>query len=336
MIKNLVSVIIPCYNGECFIDRSIRSVYEQDYPSVELIVVDDGSTDRSKERIMEWEGLFLHAGRKFRYIYQQNRGLGGAIDTGLKYVSGQYLTLLDADDRFLQGAISKKAAYLIQNPDVAAVRNNGWIVSGKTRWLFVQTDAEKNLADVFTALLLGKTNNWAGSYMVRTELLFSFYQDRVIYPSRFGQNLQILLPVVYKRRCGFIDEPLMEYIRQEESLSSAALNGASLSKEILNADGYLDIRRHLLKEIVTDQVSQEILLKQIYAEHCRRKMQIALAHKSKCLLVESYMELKNTIVPTLNDRIIYYQLVCKPVSFCLRLIRKTKKIVGRKQFDQHY
>lgn len=333
MNNNLVSVIIPCYNGERFIDRSIRSVYEQDYTAVELIVVDDGSTDHSKEKIMAWESLFLNKGLKFQYIYQQNRGLGGAIDTGLKYVSGKYLTLLDADDRFLQGSISKKVAYLIQNSNAAAVRSNGWTVSGKNRWLFVQTDAEKNITDIFTALLLGKTNNWAGSYMVRTDILFTFYHDRTIYPSRFGQNLQILLPVVYNRRCGFIDEPLMEYIRQEESLSSTISDGASLSKAILNADGYLDIRKHLLKQIVTDQASQEILLKHVYAEHCRRKIQIALAHKERSLLMESYVELKNTTTPTLNDRILYYQLACRPVSFCLRLARKISKIVGGKQFD---
>ena len=333
MNNNLVSVIIPCYNGEQFIDRSIRSVYEQDYSNIELIVVDDGSKDHSKEKIMKWEGLFQNKGYTFRYIYQQNRGLGGAIDTGLKYISGEFLTLLDADDQFLQGSISKKVDFLLQNPDAAAVRSNGWIISGENRWLFVQTEAEKNITDIFTALLFGKTNNWAGSYMVRTNILFSFYSDRMIYPSRFGQNLQILLPVVYNRRCGFIDDPLMEYIRQEESLSSTISVDASLSKAILNADGYLDIRKHLLKQIVTDQAYQEILLKHVYAEHCRRKIQIALAHKERSLLKESYVELKNTTKPTLNDRILYYQLTCKPVYFCLRLVRKISKIVGGKQID---
>lgn len=329
MIDNLVSVIIPCYNGERFIDRSIRSVYEQDYPAVELIVVDDGSTDCSRGKIIAWENLFLKKGWTFQYIYQQNRGPGGAIDTGLKYVSGQYLTLLDADDRFLHGSISKKVDYLIQNSDAAAVRSNGWTVSKKNRWLFVQTDAEKNISDIFTALLLGKTNNWAGSYMVRTDLLFSFYPDRTIYPSRFGQNLQLLLPVVYNRKCGFIDEPLMEYIRQEESLSSTASVDISLQKAIRNADGYLDIRKHLLKQIVADQASQEALLKQVYAEHYRSKIQIALTHKERALLAESYGKLKHTTIPTLNDRILYYQLACRPVSFCLRLVRKISKIVGR-------
>ena len=326
-MSNYVSVIIPCYNGERFIDRSIRSVYEQDYSDIELIVVNDGSTDRSEEKITAWESLFSQKGWKFRYIYQENQGLGGAINTGLKYISGEYLTLLDANDRFLQGAISKKAAYLFQHPDAAAVRSNGWTVSGNSRWLFIQTDDEKNITDVFAALLLGKTNNWAGSYLVRTEPLFKFYPDRSIYPSRFGQNLQILLPVVYHQKCGFIDEPLMEYIKQEDSLSSVKSFDLALQKALQNARGYWDIREHLIKCIITELPEQERWQKQVYAEYCRNIIQIALEHKSKPLLQEYYAELKKNAIPTLNDKISYYKLVCKPVSFCLRLVRKINAII---------
>ena len=329
MGKNLVSVIIPCYNDELYIDRSICSVYEQDYDNIELIIVNDGSTDNSEEKIIKWEKRFLNKGWKFHYISQQNRGPGGAIDTGLKYVSGQYLTLLDADDKYLQGSISKKAEFLSQNPKVAAVRSNGWIISGENQWLFVQDEVEKKIVDIFIPLLLGKTNNWAGSYMVRTDLLFSFYPDRSIYPSRFGQNLQILLPVVYSHTCGFIDIPLMEYIKREGSLTSATNNKLSLQKSLQNAEGYLDIREHLLKQIVIEQPLQRKLLKLVYAEHYRQKIQIALEYKEKSLLKGCYWKLKEYTIPDLNDYIAYYQLICRPISLVLQLVRKIKNIRRR-------
>lgn len=55
--------------------------------------------------------------------------------------------------------------------------------------------------------------------MVRTSALFDFYPDREIYQSRFGQNLQFLMPLTYKKKCGYIDEPQMIYNIQEDSLS---------------------------------------------------------------------------------------------------------------------
>lgn len=137
-MKELVSVIIPCYNGEKFIERSIRSVIEQDYPYIELIVVDDGSTDKSKDIILKLKKEFDNENRKLKYIFQENRGLGGAIDTGLKSVTGKYLTLLDADDRYLPDSIKGKAEFLISHPDYTGVRSNGWRICGNQRWLFVQ------------------------------------------------------------------------------------------------------------------------------------------------------------------------------------------------------
>ena len=140
MTKPIVSVIIPCYNGSSDIDRSIESVYIQDYPNIELIVVDDGSTDNSGEMILSWEFRFAEKGFILKYVYQQNRGLGGAIDTGLKHVTGEYLTLLDADDYYLAGSVSKKAKYLDEHPECVGVRSNGWMVRGAEKKLFITSD----------------------------------------------------------------------------------------------------------------------------------------------------------------------------------------------------
>ena len=133
---NKVSVIIPCYNGESVVNRSIESIYNQSYGNIELIVVDDGSIDNSKEVILGWKGKFLNKGYVLKYVYQKNRGLGGAIDKGLKYVTGEYLTLLDADDYYLPESVLKRAEFLDNNPEYAAVRSNGWMVSGEERRLF--------------------------------------------------------------------------------------------------------------------------------------------------------------------------------------------------------
>ena len=159
-MDKLVSVIIPCYNGERFIDQSIASVYLQDYTPIELIVVDDGSTDGSAERIQAWKERFTQKGDTLKYLYQTNQGQAAATNYGLKHVTGQYLSLLDADDVFLPGSLSTRREFLEAHPDYVGVRSNGWRVCGKDRQLFIISDEEKQIADLFTALSFGKTNHF--------------------------------------------------------------------------------------------------------------------------------------------------------------------------------
>ena len=76
--SDLVSVIIPCYNHGAYLVEAIESILAQTYPNIEIIVVDDGSTDNTKEVACGFE--------KVRYIYQTNAGLSAARNTGIKLV----------------------------------------------------------------------------------------------------------------------------------------------------------------------------------------------------------------------------------------------------------
>ena len=89
----LVSVVIPCYNQAHFLGEAIESVLAQTYPHLEIVVVDDGSTDNTGEVAARYPGV--------RYVRQENQGLAAARNTGLRHSSGDYLVFLDADDRLL-------------------------------------------------------------------------------------------------------------------------------------------------------------------------------------------------------------------------------------------
>lgn len=103
MKKQLVSVIIPAYNAEKFIANSIESVMQQSYSNVELILVNDGSTD-STDEICKRYALDCS---KIKYIQQENRGEGGARNTGLDIAEGEYIVFLDADDSLPYDAVDK-------------------------------------------------------------------------------------------------------------------------------------------------------------------------------------------------------------------------------------
>ena len=97
MKSNLVSVIIPCYNGEKYLSQALKSVLWQTYNNWECILVDDGSTDKSAEIFKK----YAQHDNRFRYIYQENKGLAASRNTGLVIARGDFIQFLDDDDILL-------------------------------------------------------------------------------------------------------------------------------------------------------------------------------------------------------------------------------------------
>ena len=103
MVEELVSIIICVYNGEKYIESCLKSVLAQTYPNIEAIVVDDGSTDRTSSIVKNFPGI--------KYIYQENKGVAEARNTGLKYCNGDYIAWLDADDLYLPEKVEEQVNF---------------------------------------------------------------------------------------------------------------------------------------------------------------------------------------------------------------------------------
>ena len=104
-----VSVIIPAYNAETFLAEAIDSVIAQEYPSLEIIVVDDGSTDLTA-------GVARRYGSRVRLLRQPNGGIGSARNTGVDAANGDLLAFLDADDVWTNGALKARLTMLETQP----------------------------------------------------------------------------------------------------------------------------------------------------------------------------------------------------------------------------
>lgn len=102
--KNKVSIIIPCYNSEKYVGRSIESAIDQDYKPKEVIVIDDGSTDKSQNIIRSFEPYI-------KWGHQKNGGAPKARNHGLSVASGEFVKFLDADDLLVEGAIEKQVRH---------------------------------------------------------------------------------------------------------------------------------------------------------------------------------------------------------------------------------
>ncbi|MDQ3256329.1 MAG: glycosyltransferase [Acidobacteriota bacterium] len=109
----LVTVIITCYNQARFIGETIESVIGQTHPDCEVIVVDDGSTDDTAQIVARYEGV--------RYIRQTNQGVAAARNTGLRHSKGEYLIIMDGDDRLLPDTVAIGLEKHEEHPECAFV-----------------------------------------------------------------------------------------------------------------------------------------------------------------------------------------------------------------------
>lgn len=318
----MVSVIIPCFNGEKFIDRCISSILNQTYKNIELIFVNDGSTDDTEKIIINNKNRIEKELSRFIYIKKINGGPASAVNEGLKHVTGQFLTLLDVDDYLMEESILMRRSFLVDNIDYDIVRSNGYIVKEENLDeiidIFVSEKQEKESIYIFEQLIEGKTNNWSGSYMIRVSKLFNFYKNKKIYESKYGQNLQLLLPLAYNGKSGFIDIPLMKYINQQISLSK--ING-DFEKEKNALLGYKDIRVNLIKNICKSNELQKYLDK-IEILYARYLIELAFSYKNKELMNRSFQILKEYKEDTIEDKILYYNLNNRIMEIILRIIKK--------------
>jgi glycosyltransferase involved in cell wall biosynthesis len=137
----LVSVVIPAYNREKDILRALNSVISQTYKDFEIIIVDDGSQDRTKEVIIP----YLKEG-KVKYLYQNNQGASEAMNNGIKDAQGKYIALLHSDDYWSDDKklekqvnfLEKNIEYFLVGGGIIKVKENGKISS---RILYPQEDA---------------------------------------------------------------------------------------------------------------------------------------------------------------------------------------------------
>jgi glycosyltransferase involved in cell wall biosynthesis len=117
----LISAIIPVFNGEKFLEEAVESIRRQAYQPIEIIIVDDGSTDGTARLVQEIQPAI-------RYIYQDNRGPAAARNRGLKEAHGEIIAFLDADDLWPPNKLRLQLSQLQANPKTE-------VILGQVQWV---------------------------------------------------------------------------------------------------------------------------------------------------------------------------------------------------------
>src|SRR5262249_41052724 len=159
-----VSVVIPAYNGAEFLPAAIDSVLAQTHKPIEIVVVDDGSTDNTREVCESY-------GQAVKYYHQANDGTmgGGARARGVRQADGQWIALLDQDDRWLPEKIERQLRALENSPEAAAAFTGFQEIDSQGR-VFDRSFPRAASGNVFHLLLTGNLYV-ASSSLIRRSVL---------------------------------------------------------------------------------------------------------------------------------------------------------------------
>jgi glycosyltransferase involved in cell wall biosynthesis len=217
-MEKLVSILTPCYNEEKHIWRLFDSILKQTYLRVEMIVVNDGSTDNSESVIKSYIPRFEDRGYSLTYIYQKNQGLASTINNGLKFINGDYLLYPDADDYYQEEYAVRDMADALEKSDdtVSMVRGKCYVRDDKKLDVIDKLNGDNEF--LFEDCLWHRNGFYHFCTMLKVSLLDKLIPHREIFTSKWGgQNCQILLPLLYEHRCITLDKYLFNVLARENS-----------------------------------------------------------------------------------------------------------------------
>lgn len=250
----LVSIIVPCYNYGHLLPDALDSVLVQSYKTWECIIVNDGSTDLTEEVAKDYK----QKDQRFVYLHQPNTGLSEARNAGLKRATGQYIQLLDADDKLEFDKLLQHVTYLENNTDVDLVYGDVSIFNHqnqreKQRFNFQVQPASGNYKIVLPALII---DNFflPGCPLFRKALI-----HQVGY---FKRSLQALEDWHFWYRCA-LNGATFQYLPFEKSQLLSRSHGVNMSTDrkrmwLNKSTARMDIMKY--SEDLTGSSSDEVLV----------------------------------------------------------------------------
>jgi glycosyltransferase involved in cell wall biosynthesis len=231
-MQSKVSMVMPCYNKAEYIGEMFDSILAQEWDNIELILVNDGSTDGTREIIAAYEPRFRGRGYDVIIIDQENQGVAAAVHNGLKHIGGRYVCMPDCDD-LLHKEYTKVLATALDHTEEA-----GFAVcdASRTNWDFgmafnpnlcnpIEKFVEREV-DIFAAFLLGTMiNPSVPVLMFRADLLKTHkIIENFIVAGANTQEPQIWTPILTDTNLKgvHIRKPLYEYIVTANSITTAA------------------------------------------------------------------------------------------------------------------
>lgn len=226
IMNKKVSLIMPCYNAEPYIDVMLASVYSQLHDDIELICVNDGSTDQTLAKLEGWKPLMERRGYSMIIASKENGGTASAINVGLGLLTGDYVCFPDNDDMLMPGYVSEMLAFLESHPGVGWVKcdafsYNTYGVGGPViRSVYypkILHDDRRYLVEQY----LANRERWAiWTIMAKVDFFRKCVPNMKLEEDHEGyrpsQEFQINLPLAFNSPFAYLDRPLYFYFNRKD------------------------------------------------------------------------------------------------------------------------
>lgn len=249
-VDPLVSVIVPVYNGESYIVEAMESIYAQTYSRLEVIVVNDGSTDGSEEKLRPYRD-------RIRYIYKANGGIASAYNLGAQACTGDFVCFLEQDDMWLPTKVESQVKYLLEKPMMGMVFCRYFTMNEKDPAVQHQLSYlwpdEVSFEDLFIMTLERSSIITFSSVLMRKESLGSLmpFDEQL----RVSVDYDAWLRLSYKGKLGFMSVPLLKYRLHDSNTSSVPIYALQDDVIVLQKwAGQSDVRNAIGKEKVAGRL----------------------------------------------------------------------------------
>lgn len=295
-MNDLVSVVIPTYNRDKFIQRALLSVLSQSYKHYEIIIVDDGSTDNTREVLSKYSD-------SINYIYQDNMGVSSARNTAVKHANGKYIAFIDSDDEWLPNKLENQLKEFSFADNIAVVACNATVIelNGKKTPLNPKSKYKENISDfynIFSYPYLGIPN---------VIVLKSVFEEAGGFNENLktAEDIDLFIRISIKHNIRRVNEMLTIVHETKDSLSSNA-NGYDDNIKVFQDIKLKYENLFVNKEYVYNNTmamlyedySRTLLWNKEYNE-ARKLLMISLGYKKTPVIV--YLIFKSIILNILNN-----------------------------------
>lgn len=251
MASETISIIIPCYNLAQYTKKCIDSILHQTYTNLEIITVDDGSTDDTLQILEDYQ----QKDSRVVVLKQENAGAGQAINRGIEYATGEYITFVDNDDWIEEMMYEKLHQAIVNNQSDMSVCNFNLVYEDHTDYCYSQMrDETVNVYDDVYGYFsrycaCPQPNNYTWTRLYKAEIIKE--SDVRFENLRLGADTLFnfkLLPRV--KRVSFISEGMYNYLQRNTSSVHTAGNKENLA--VVYADGFDNLVNYYTKNGCTD------------------------------------------------------------------------------------